>query len=459
MTGVDLDALDKAFDSFAHLTGRTFTCNGHAAVAAELATASAPLADLAAALGVKGAASEVAAIRRSAAAVQRHAGLVSRAASAATAALQDGVPLHTRPVAPRECRRISTRVHAAFREVMRSLESTHRHAAVAGRLAAGFAAVHEPDVGPEPLWNAALRVLAPLPVDAGTDRPLILSGNEADRRAMAGALTQVRLNQPAFLTAKVDDGRGRYIQLMFDDAGMGCVLLESVGDDFLEEADAYTDAEHDALKRLGFAPPDDEHLNWNADDDDVSVTHLADVVLSVLAEVHGAQPGDAIRLSVALASHHPANELDSSDHPAVLAVDSPDVESIAEALASRLGEAIDTIGVDQLWVTVSQPGSAYFAHLGSNGDGALFTEVTGDFYLDLPDRLSDRRRGHLRALGWEDPIDDDSGDEDLQPRNHTRVWPAPFDVEAAAWHVVLTLVAVYDVDPDKPVLAEVDLFS
>lgn len=32
------------------------------------------------------------------------------------------------------------------------------------------------------------------------------------------------------------------------------------------------------------------------------------------------------------------------------------------------------------------------------------------------------------------------------------VWPAPFDFDAACWHVALTLAAVYGLQPDEPVL-------
>ncbi len=63
----------------------------------------------------------------------------------------------------------------------------------------------------------------------------------------------------------------------------------------------------------------------------------------------------------------------------------------------------------------------------------------------------------LQALGWHDPLDDPSDDEDLQPRNHTRIWPAPLDLDTACWHVALTLATVYGLDVEEPVLAAVGL--
>jgi hypothetical protein len=111
------------------------------------------------------------------------------------------------------------------------------------------------------------------------------------------------------------------------------------------------------------------------------------------------------------------------------------------------------LGVDATWATVSQPGFPAFAHLGSNLDGSLFTEVAGDIHLE--DELTDEQRGRLRALGWSDPVEGGG----LGDANHTRVWTAPFDLDAACWHAVLTLVAVYGLDPGEPVLATIEPFG
>ncbi len=128
--------------------------------------------------------------------------------------------------------------------------------------------------------------------------------------------------------------------------------------------------------------------------------------------------------------------------------------AIASALAERLRGWIDQFGVDSLWATVHQPASPYFAHLGSNLDGGLYTEVVGDESLDPADRLSDVHRARLRALRWTDP----SGPVDEGLANHSRVWPAPFDLDAACWHVVLTLLSVYGLDLDEPIFVTVEPF-
>lgn len=61
-----------------------------------------------------------------------------------------------------------------------------------------------------------------------------------------------------------------------------------------------------------------------------------------------------------------------------------------------------------------------FAHLGPDEGGKLYTEVAGDYYLPEPARLDDTQRAKLRDLGWADPVADLSGDDEIQPRNHTR---------------------------------------
>ena len=139
----------------------------------------------------------------------------------------------------------------------------------------------------------------------------------------------------------------------------------------------------------------------------------------------------------------------TTHNPSHLDLVEPTIDGVAAALAARLRDGIDTVGLDRLWVTVGQQHAPYVAHLGSNLDGQLFTEVTGDFYLDDDEQLDATQLAQLRALGWDDPIDDDSDDEELQPRNHTRIWPAPVDVDTATWHVVLTLVTVYGLEVDE----------
>lgn len=75
------------------------------------------------------------------------------------------------------------------------------------------------------------------------------------------------------------------------------------------------------------------------------------------------------------------------------------------------------------WATIAMPddtANPAFAHLGPDEGGKLYTEVAGDYYLPEPARLDDTQRAKLRDLGWADPVADLSGDDEIQPRNHTR---------------------------------------
>lgn len=209
-----------------------------------------------------------------------------------------------------------------------------------------------------------------------------------------------------------------------------------------------------ALAELGFAAPDVDELSWWLDTDG-SLLEIAALLLRTLRRVHGVDDGDTIVLSIALAALHPSST-PVVDPSALDAGGEQTIDALARSLAARLRDGIATVGLDALWVTVAQEGVPYVAHLGSNLDGRLFTEVTGNFYLDDDERLDESQRARLRALGWDDPVDDDSDDEELQPRNHTRIWPSPVDVDAAAWHVVLTLASVYGLDTDEPWIATIE---
>jgi hypothetical protein len=393
---------------------------------------------------------------RRAAAARRHAEQAEASAAAAVGALAEAAFVHPRTERPASRQPSTKRIRTAVRNTDKAVAAAQGTARAAGRLAAGFAAIHEPGGGPEPLWDSAVDVLRRVLLD-GDDSDqvvVVLAGGDADRRVMAGLVAHAGLNPPAVLVVEVDDGRGRYVQLMSQGARSGAVV-ESVGDDFLDASHPITDVQRQALAERGFRPPGNDHVNWRRYQEGFSVSELADLVLGTLAEVHGAGPGNDVRITLALAAAHPDSSQEMLDLP-VLDLETPTVPALARALAARLRESIDVVGIDRIWATVAQPGLPYFAHLGSNGDGGLFTEVTGNFYLD-DDRLNGRQLAELRALGWDDPVDDPSDDPEIQPRNHIRIWPAPFDLETACWFVALTLAAVYGLDSGEPVLVEVGL--
>ena len=133
-------------------------------------------------------------------------------------------------------------------------------------------------------------------------------------------------------------------------------------------------------------------------------------------------------------------------------------EACASALARLLARAMDE---GLWWATIDldephpNPG---FAHLGPDEDGALYTEVAGDYYLPATHHLDAEQRARLRDLGWADPVPDLSGDDDIQPRNHTRSWPIE-ELPAACVHTLVTLVEVYGFTELDPLRISLDPFA
>jgi hypothetical protein len=237
----------------------------------------------------------------------------------------------------------------------------------------------------------------------------------------------------------VDDGSERYVQALVEG---GTVHVESAAEEYLAPDQQLSPAERRALTRLGFQPPDGSTLNWWQDLPGGSVSEATDLLVATLREVHGAADL-GVTATIARAAHHPAN-LEHADDPAAIDFDTPTVPSLADALTERLGGWMECLGVDAVWATVDQPGWPHFAHLGSNLDGSLYTEVSGD-------ELSPDERTRLHALGWDDA--------DAETEMHPRVWPAPFDLAVACWHVALTLVAVHGLQLDEPILVTLEPFG
>jgi hypothetical protein len=133
-------------------------------------------------------------------------------------------------------------------------------------------------------------------------------------------------------------------------------------------------------------------------------------------------------------------------------------EACAAALTRLLARAMD----EGLWwatidLALPHPNPS-FAHLGPDEGGALFTEVAGDYYLPLDWRLDPDQRAALRELGWGDPVPDLSGDDDIQPRNHTRSWPIQ-QLPEACRHTLLTLATVYGFTEDDPLQISLEPFG
>lgn len=133
-------------------------------------------------------------------------------------------------------------------------------------------------------------------------------------------------------------------------------------------------------------------------------------------------------------------------------------DACAAALARLLGLAMD----EGLWwatIDLAEPHpNPGFAHLGPDEDGSLYTEVAGDYYLPRYVRLDEDQRAALRELGWADPVEDLSGDDEIQPRNHVRSWPIE-QLPIACAHTLLTLASVYGFTGDDPLRVRLDPFT
>lgn len=458
MRRVEQTDVDDAAGEFMNLAAAALGAGRCAAMAEELSARCARLVELVAGLpaGTPNTGA-LAFLRRRAQSAARAAERSRTAAGGATAALGDAVASHAWKGESDERRRSASRVRKDATRASKAFGAARHEACRAVRTAAGVGAHDEPADGPEPLWREVMDLLRRLPLGEIGDEEVIvtLAGADADRRAIAGLVAHVAVHAPALLVAEVAARPGRYVQVLIDADDRA--YLESVSDAFLDDGDALDDEARHALLALGFEPPDDDHLNWHCASP-VSVSRLGDILHNTLVSVHGALAGDDVSVTLDRAANHPDN-VAAGDDPAALDLDDPSLPALAAALAARLADSIDVVGVDRIWATVNQPGWAYFAHLGSNMDGGLFTEVAGNSCLDPENHLDARRLARLRALGWEDPTDDSSDDAGNQPRNHTRIWPAPFDLHTACWHVALTLLAVYGLDLDEPVFVEVGLFE
>lgn len=122
-------------------------------------------------------------------------------------------------------------------------------------------------------------------------------GPEAYAGALARRLARLERSAGKHVDAvEVDDGSGRYVQLMVDEVD-GC-WLEAVSNHYLEPPWRLSEAAEGRLRELGLADPDESpnhHLYlpppvpWDA---------VAELVVRALVEVYGAGPDDPIRFQI-----------------------------------------------------------------------------------------------------------------------------------------------------------------
>ena len=343
-------------------------------------------------------------------------------------------------------------VRQATAKTSRSLLQVHRHAATAGRLAAAAAVLHDVPEAAEALRLAARRVLSSTAFGIEQPAPRALQADDVDRAALVGLLAHADVRRVSAVTVAPDDGTGRWARIVFDRS----THVESVSDTFLTDDERLTTGQVATLHRLGLHPPDADHVQWWAVLPDVPLDELASLLLDLTTGVHGASAGDPVSFAVGIPHGHP--DVVDDDDPSILDVERPNVPMAAAALADRLRLGIEAVGIDDVWLRVHQSPVGWYAHLGSNFDGNLYVEVCGDPGPRTEDRLDEVQKEQLRALGWSDPTEASThGDPD--GGSFTRLWQAPFDVDLACWHLMVTLAAVYGLDPDDPIHASASLFT
>ena len=394
----------------------------------------------------------VADVQRSVRALARCTDTCVTHAREAGLALGPVVQVMARPL-PRAIRSPQARrVQDAAAQSQRSLAEVRRHATVAGRVGAGLAALLEPRPGTDALWGLSRRLLSALPAaDEAT-----VGGHdvgEAGWVELAGLVAHAGWRRIAAVSIAADDGADRWVRVVFDRA----THVECVSDTFLPPDEHLSEAQRAALGALGLREPDEEHVHWWQTTQERPVAELVTQLRDLAERVHGLGPGDAVVVSIGEPKGHP-DLLDPEDDPAVLDIERRTVPLAAAALAERLRLGIEAVGIDALWLSVRQDISGWYAHITSDRNGGLAIDVAGEPGPELEDRLSDTQKEQLRVLGWRDPEpglpEDQAGRDDF-----TRTWPPPFDVDLACWHLMVTIAAVYGLDPDEPIRASVSFLG
>ena len=392
----------------------------------------------------------VADVRRSVRALARCTDTCVTHAREAGLALGPVVQVFARPV-PRAIRAPQARrVQDATAQSQRALAEARRHATVAGRVGAGLAALLEPRPGTDALWDVSRRLLSALPAT----EEAVVGGHDVSEVGwveLAGLVAHAGWRRIAAVSVAADDGADRWARVVFDKA----THVECVSDTFLRPDEQLGDEQRARLEELGLREPDEEHLHWWQTTPERPVAELVSQLQALAGLVHGLRPGDAVVVSIGEPEGHP-DLLDPEDDPAVLDIERRTVPLAAAALADRLRLGIEAVGIDALWLSVHQDICGWYAHITSDSNGALVIDVAGEPEVDTC--LSDAQKEQLRVLGWSDPAPGQPEDRPCRD-DFTRTWPPPLDVDLACWHLMVTIAAVYGLDPDEPIRASVSFLD
>ena len=380
---------------------------------------------------------------------------IRRASAAATAAAAAGREVFARSAAglalvtdpmvePVRRRALLDDLRYEVAEILGLAMAQPDQALLAARWAAGLA-VTTPRPGADELLALAGSLLDFEAVVGSTEVAVDIADHASLRAWVAGTLAHVDAQPPAFAVFEVVGAEDHFVHVAVH--GDGAPRIESVG-----ATDASLDDELDApttraLEALGFrasagcggAP------TWQRTCDQPRLVELADLVADVLRIVHGVGAGATLRAVVDafdLPSAVEASDPGPASSPAVqacrpvlpgwLLAEAPTVAAMAEALADRVAELGEVVGLAQLQVVVHRGGTDAppLAHIVGE-PGALVVA------LAVPDR---RAAVRLDALGW---------DVDGEPPTASCRWPAEQAADAC-WHLVTAAVAALDLRWDQP---------
>jgi hypothetical protein len=224
---------------------------------------------------------------------------------------------------------------------------------------------------------------------------------------VAGVLTHLQVQAPAFVAFEVAGTTNRYVQAYVDDAD---VRVESVSNRYLEHGERLTRAEAAGLAAAGLHPPTEESPNWYLELPAVPVAAVAGLLVRLL-EVHdpGLRRGFRVR---AVADERSVEEAVPESSPAggeepepgsivegiagpmlVVAATEPEVEAHVRALGVVVAPWVHAVGWGGLVVVLDQLDCPFAAEIAPTGGEPVARLLP---YVEAPPEIE----AILHELGW-----------------------------------------------------------
>ena len=372
-----------------------FDAHRHTEVVDDIATVADDLLVLAEALPRRGLGRCLAVLRRSANGCRSEANRAATAAARMNRLLADYVAHSGRPAAT------SPAIHRRFDRARagheRAISQVLDRAAWTGRLAAGLAALHVPDVGQDPLWDAAVRFLARLPLPTSTCS-IKVPDSATVEVYLTGLAAHVGQHVPRFAIIEVE-GSDRFVQFKIGETDS---QIESTGDQFLRSGRRLSKSDIALLEERRFEPPDDTCPNWHLDlgSGPMSASRVGPMAAELLCEVHRFDPTTS---ALVVTIDEPLTPwVDEATGPGGPALVGDTIEELGVALVERIEAAVDE-SVAEAWVTVTQFGD----HAGWSGHLRLDHGEMVSAELHASADLTPTQRRRLWDARWQSVTVDD----------------------------------------------------